>query len=36
MVKIKDRCKKSANREELNPHTLLTPSNCGLCRVQGV
>lgn len=36
MVKIKDWYKKGANREELNPHTLLTPSNCGLCRVQGV
>ena len=36
MVKIKDWYKKGANREELTPLTLLTPSNCGLCRVQGV
>lgn len=36
MVKIKDWYKMGANREELNPYTLLTPSNCGLCRVQGV
>ena len=36
MVKIKDWYKVGANKEELNSHTLLTPSNCGLCRVQGV
>ena len=36
MVKIKDWYEKSANRAEPNPHTLLSPSNCGLCRVQGV